>query len=117
MLDSVILKIKDFKFNKDVQFTQDELDYIIGILKEKKIAEKQIVPGDVVTDNGYHGRVVVTAVRNGWFEGYYVEDGVTVKGLELAKFKKVSESVGNWIPTRTGAVFIKKEGDEGGVQQ
>ncbi len=45
--------------------------------------------GDVVTDNGCHGEVVVTRIYCGLFQGYYKEDGVTVSGLKMEHFKKI----------------------------
>lgn len=52
-------------------------------------ATEVIKVGDVVTDNGYHGEVVVTRIKNDKFEGYDRLDGTAVAGLEIAKFKKI----------------------------
>ncbi len=52
-------------------------------------ATEVIKVGDVVTDNGYHGEVVITCITNGFFKGYYRADGFVVSGLELKDFKKV----------------------------
>lgn len=52
-------------------------------------ATEVIKVGDVVTDNGYHGEVVITCICNGLFKGYYRADGVTVSGLRLEDFKKI----------------------------
>ncbi|MCX4326428.1 MAG: hypothetical protein OSJ45_03920 [Lachnospiraceae bacterium] len=52
-------------------------------------ATEVIKVGDVVTDNGYHGEVVVTHIDYGLFKGYYRADGVVVSGLDIKKFKKI----------------------------
>ena len=52
-------------------------------------ATEVIKVGDVVTDNGYHGKVVVTCIDYDTFRGYYLADGVTVSGLRLEDFKKI----------------------------
>ncbi len=52
-------------------------------------ATEVIKVGDVVTDNGCHGEVVVTRIYCGLFQGYYKEDGVTVSALRLEDFKKI----------------------------
>lgn len=52
-------------------------------------ATEVIKVGDVVTDNGYHGEVVVTNIYCGKIRGYYLADGVTVSGLDLKDFKKI----------------------------
>ncbi|RKI24678.1 hypothetical protein D7V82_14605 [bacterium 1xD8-6] len=52
-------------------------------------ATEVIKVGDVVTDNGYHGEVVVTNIYYDKFRGYYLTDGVTVSGLVLKDFKKI----------------------------
>ena len=49
--------------------------------------------GDVVTDNSYHGEVVVTRIDYNTFSGYYLIDGVVVSGLNLDKFKKIVSHV------------------------
>lgn len=56
-------------------------------------ATEVIKVGDVVTDNGCHGEVVVTRIYCGLFQGYYKEDGVTVSGLRLEHFKKTTAHV------------------------
>lgn len=54
---------------------------------------KVIKVGDVVTDEGYHGEVVITRIdgtgENASFKGYYLADGVPVTGLKLSRFKKI----------------------------
>ena len=45
--------------------------------------------GDVVIDNGYHGKVVVTCIDYDTFRGYYLADGCVVSGLKLEDFKKI----------------------------
>ncbi len=52
-------------------------------------ATEVIKVGDVVTDNGYHGKVVVTCIDYGTFKGYYLADGCVVSGLKLEDFKKI----------------------------
>ena len=42
-----------------------------------------------VTDNGYHGEVVVTCIDYDTFRGYYLADGIVVSGLRLEDFKKI----------------------------
>jgi len=57
-------------------------------------ATEIIKVGDVVTDDGYHGKVVITRIDNNkFFRGYYLEDGVTVSGLKLADFNKIVSHV------------------------
>ncbi len=52
-------------------------------------ATEVIKVGDVVTDNGYHQKVVVTCIDCGMFKGYYLADGCVVSGLKLEDFKKI----------------------------
>ena len=52
-------------------------------------AAEVIKVGDVVTDNGYHGKVVVTCIDYDTFRGYYMADGIVVSGLKLKDFKKI----------------------------
>ena len=52
-------------------------------------ATEVIKVGDVVTDNGYHGEVVVTCIDYDTFKAFYKADGVTVSGLKLEDFKKI----------------------------
>ncbi len=52
-------------------------------------ATEVIKVGDVVTDNGYHGEVVVTCIDYDTFKGFYKADGITVSGLRLEDFKKI----------------------------
>ncbi len=54
-------------------------------------ATEVIKIGDVVTDNGYHGEVVVTCIDYSYntFRGYYRADGAVVAGLKLKDFKKI----------------------------
>lgn len=56
-------------------------------------ATEVIKVGDVVTDNGYHGKVVVTCIDYNSFRGYHLKDGVTVSGLKLSEFKKIVSHV------------------------
>ena len=52
-------------------------------------ATEVIKVGDVVTDDGYHGKVVVTRIDKDKFRGYYLADGVVVSGLVLKDFRKI----------------------------
>ena len=52
-------------------------------------ATEVIKVGDVVTDNGYHQKVVVTCIDYDTFRGYYLADGCVVSGLKLEDFKKI----------------------------
>ena len=52
-------------------------------------ATEVIKVGDVVTDNGYHQKVVVTCIDYDTFRGYYLADGCVVSGLKLKDFKKI----------------------------
>ena len=52
-------------------------------------ATEVIKVGDVVTDNGYHRKVVVTCIDYDTFRGYYLADGIVVSGLRLEDFKKI----------------------------
>mgnify|MGYP006922135536 CR=1 FL=1 len=49
--------------------------------------------GDVVTDNGYHGKVVVTRIQDDLFCGYYLADGVLVSWLKSKDFKRIVSHV------------------------
>ena len=65
-------------------------------------ATEVIKVGDVVTDNGYHGEVVVTCIDYDTFRGYYLADGIVVSGLRLEDFKKIVAHID---------LKIEKEGD------
>ena len=54
---------------------------------------EQIKVGDVVTDDGYCGEVVVTSINGEYFRGYYRADGVPVAGLKLKNFEKIVNHV------------------------
>ena len=56
-------------------------------------ATEQIRVGDVVTDDGYCGEVVVTTIDGEYFRGYYRADGVPVAGLKLKNFEKIVNHV------------------------
>lgn len=45
--------------------------------------------GDVVTDNGYFGEIVITGITNGALRGYSRKDGMVFNGLDSQKFKRV----------------------------
>lgn len=87
-------------------FSEEDLKIIKAALIDRHIKEQRIVAGDVVTDNGYHGEVVITRIdKRGYFQGYYVADGVTVKGLEIGKFVKIADKSGEWKSCRGGVYF------------
>ena len=80
--------------------TRDWLINSAGCLAAKWVLHNVIKPaiykatevikvGDVVTDNGYHGEVVVTCITYDTFKGFYKADGVVVSGLRLEDFKKI----------------------------
>ena len=95
-----------------LELPNSDLQIIRAALVEKKIRKSRIEAGDVVTDNGYHGQVVITRIdKKGYFEGYYVADGVTVKGLEIKDFVKIADKSGEWKSCRNGAYFQRKGGD------
>lgn len=90
-------------------FSEDDLRIIKEALIDRHIKGSRIVAGDVVTDNGYHQEVVITRIDSGgYFQGYYVADGVTVKGLEISKFTKIADRSGEWKTCRGGVYFQSK---------
>lgn len=92
-----------------MELSDSDLKVIRAALVEKSIQLSRIEAGDVVTDNGYHGQVVITRIdKRGFFEGYYVADGVTVKNLHIEKFKKIADKSGEWKACRGGVYFQKK---------
>ncbi len=97
-------------------FSGEELEIIKKALIDRHVRESRIVAGDVVTDNGYHQEVVITRIeKSGYFQGYYVGDGVTVKGLEISKFTKIADRSGEWKTCRGGVYFQPKEGNNGDI--
>lgn len=95
-----------------MELSDSDLRIIQAALVEKEIQMSRIEAGDVVTDNGYHQEVVITRIdKHGYFEGYYVADGVTVKGLEIKNFVKIADKNGEWKPCRGGVYFQRKGGD------
>lgn len=93
-----------------LELPDSDLQVIREALSEKNIKESRIVAGDVVTDNGYHQEVVITRIdKRGYFEGYYVADGVTVKGLEIKNFIKIADRSGEWKTCRGGVYFQRVE--------
>ena len=95
-----------------LELPDSDLRIIQAALIEKEIQESRIEAGDVVTDNGYHQEVVIMRIdKHGYFEGYYVADGVTVKGLEIKNFVKIANKSGEWKPCRGGVYFQRKGGD------
>ncbi len=56
----------------------------------RRTVEGSFRTGDVVTDNGYYGEIVITCMDyDGFFMGYGRKDGMVFKGLNTKKFKKV----------------------------
>lgn len=55
----------------------------------RRTVEEPFRTGDVVTDNGYYGEIVITCINNGFFEGYGRKDGAVFSGLDIKKFKKI----------------------------
>lgn len=53
-------------------------------------ASEVIRAGDVVTDDGYYGKVVVTGVGRDTFRGYCLADGRAVAGLMAKDFKRIA---------------------------
>lgn len=95
-----------------LELSDSDLKVIRAALVEKSIQLSRIEAGDVVTDNGYHQEVVITRIdKRGYFEGYYVADGVTVKGLEIKNFVKIADKSGEWKACR-GGVYFQKNNDE-----
>lgn len=95
-----------------MELSDSDLRIIQAALVEKEIQMSRIEAGDVVTDNGYHQEVVITRIdKHGYFEGYYVADGVTVKGLEIKNFVKIADKSGEWKSCRGGVYFQRKGGD------
>lgn len=89
-----------------LEFPYGDMKVIREALIEKKIRKSRIEAGDVVTDDGYHGQVVITRIdKKGYFEGYYVADGVTVNGLEIKDFVKIADKSGEWKSCRNGVYF------------
>ncbi|MEY8518794.1 hypothetical protein AALC25_18215 [Lachnospiraceae bacterium 29-84] len=95
-----------------LELPDSDLQIIRAALIEKEIQMSRIEAGDVVTDNGYHQEVVITRIdKHGYFEGYYVADGVTVKGLEIKDFIKIVDKSREGKPCRGGAYFQHKGGE------
>ncbi len=95
-------------------FSGEELEIIRKALIDRHVRESRITAGDVVTDNGYHQEVVITRIeKSGHFQGYYVADGVTVKGLEISKFTKIADRSGEWKACRGGVYFQPGAGLQG----
>lgn len=93
-----------------MELSDSDLEVIRAALVEKSIQLSRIEAGDVVTDHGYHGQVVITRIdKQGYFEGYYVSDGVTVKNLHIKKFKKIADKSGEWKACRGGVYFQKND--------
>lgn len=102
------LKKPDNSYNP--VFSEDDLKIIKAALIARHIKGSRIVAGDVVTDNGYHQEIVITRIEtDGRFQGYYVADGVTVKGLEISRFTKIADRSGEWKACRGGVYFQSRE--------
>lgn len=92
-----------------LELSDSDLKIVRKALLSEHTRKSGIRAGDVVTDNGYHQEVVITRIdKYGYFEGYYVADGVTVKGLEIKNFVKIADKSGEWKPCR-GGVYFKPE--------
>ena len=99
-----------------MELSDSDLKVIRAALVEKSIQLSRIEAGDVVTDNGYRGQVVITRIdKRGFFEGYYVADGVTVKNLHIEKFKKIADKSGEWKACM-GGVYFKENNERNGEQ-
>lgn len=56
----------------------------------RRVKEGPFQAGDVVTDKGYYGEIVITYINdNGLFHGYALEDGVSFRGLNIKNFTRV----------------------------
>ena len=98
-----------------LEFADRDLKVVRAALAEKSVRMSRIEAGDVVTDYGYHGKVVITNIdQRGLFEGYYVSDGVTVKNLNIEKFTKIADRSGEWKSCRGGVYFQKNNERNGG---
>lgn len=92
-----------------LELSDSDLKIIRKALLSEHTRKSGIRAGDVVTDNGYHQEVVITRIReDGIFEGYYVADGVTIKGLKIENFVKIADKRGEWKSCR-GGVYFKPE--------
>lgn len=101
-----------------LEFSDNDLKIIRKALLSEHLKQSSIKAGDVVTDNGYHQEVVITRIsQSGYFEGYYVVDGVTVKGLEIKNFVKIADKSGEWKPCRGGVYFKTEMNQEGANEQ
>ena len=55
----------------------------------KKISEGLFRVGDVVTDDGYYGEIVITNIQDNWIKGYSLKDGMVFNNLDSRQFKRV----------------------------
>lgn len=55
----------------------------------KKISEGMFRVGDVATDDGYYGEIVITNIQDNWIRGYSLKDGMVFNNLDSRKFKRV----------------------------
>lgn len=55
----------------------------------KKISDGLFRVGDVVTDDGYYGEIVITNIQDNWIKGYSLKDGMVFNNLDSRQFKRV----------------------------
>ncbi|MDE7444780.1 MAG: hypothetical protein K2N15_03635 [Lachnospiraceae bacterium] len=55
----------------------------------RRTVEGPFKAGDVVTDNGYYGEIVITRIDNGFIYGYGIKDGAIFSRLDVRNFKRV----------------------------
>lgn len=107
--------LKEDKNTFTIILSKDALEKVRDALVEKMARESRIEVGDVVSDYGYHGAVVITQIRGNSFRGYYVVDGATVDNLHFVDektgrqiFEKIASGNGQWKLCRGGAYFEPK---------
>lgn len=55
----------------------------------RRAVEGPFQVGDVVTDQGYYGEIVITCINGDYIKGYGIKDGMVFNGLDIRKFKRV----------------------------
>ena len=55
----------------------------------KKISKGLFRVGDVVTDDGHYGEIVITNIQDNWIRGYSLKDGMVFNNLDSRNFKRV----------------------------
>ncbi len=55
----------------------------------KKISGGLFRVGDVVTDDGHYGEIVITNIQDNWIRGYSLKDGMVFNNLDSRQFKRV----------------------------